>query len=315
MFRSVKKEEITIPAQMSYLIQIRDFIEHIGKKYKYSEKMVNSFKLVIDEAATNIIRHGYRDVKNGEIEIKAIVRRLSLTIIITDQGVSYDPRTANTPDLAKYVDIGKKGGLGILMMRKLMDDIQYVVTEQGNEFRLTKLREVTDEPKILQFWHSLNMKTRYSLISSLVFTLVIAAIFTMLFIDLEDDVHDEVFNVTATSTRSLADNLVNRFETGNLSIEPYIDIKSVFNSTEFEIYFSFFTNDQNKMMLGYPTDLELEFKRNYQFPEQFIIVDSLENAVVYNYVLDDTLEVIDVKSEIRDGQGRLYGQAHILIKA
>ena len=70
---------------MSYLIQIRDFVEHIGKKYKYSEKMINSFKLVIDEACTNIIRHGYRDIKNGEIQIKAIVRRLSLTIVIVDQ--------------------------------------------------------------------------------------------------------------------------------------------------------------------------------------------------------------------------------------
>ena len=72
MFRNVKKEEITIPAQMSYLIQIRDFVEHIGKRYKYSEKMINSFKLVIDEACTNIIRHGYRDIKNGEIQLKAI---------------------------------------------------------------------------------------------------------------------------------------------------------------------------------------------------------------------------------------------------
>ncbi len=123
MFRSVKKEEIIIPAQMSYLIQVRNFIEHLGKRFKYSERMVNSFKLVIDEACTNIIRHGYRDIKNGEIQRKAIIRRLSLTIIIVDQGISYDPRQANTPDLAKYVDIGKKGGLGILMMRKLMDDI------------------------------------------------------------------------------------------------------------------------------------------------------------------------------------------------
>ena len=92
MFKNVKKEEITIPAKMSYLIQIRDFIEHIGKRHKFDDKIVNSFKLVIDEACTNIVRHGYRDIKNGEITIKAIIRRLSLTIIIVDQGQSYDPR-------------------------------------------------------------------------------------------------------------------------------------------------------------------------------------------------------------------------------
>ena len=111
MFRNVKKELIAIPAQMSYLSQVRDFIEHIGKKYKFSDKVTNSFKLVIEEACTNIIRHGYRDIKGGEITLKAIIRRQSLTIVIIDQGISFDPRQAATPDLQKYIQIGKKAGL------------------------------------------------------------------------------------------------------------------------------------------------------------------------------------------------------------
>jgi serine phosphatase RsbU (regulator of sigma subunit)/anti-sigma regulatory factor (Ser/Thr protein kinase) len=274
--------------------------------------MINSFKLVIDEAATNIIRHGYRDVKNGEIEIKAIIRRLSLTIVIIDQGTSYDPRQANTPDLAKYVDIGKKGGLGILMMRKLMDDIQYLVTEKGNEFRLTKFREATDEPKILQVWHSLNMKTRYSLISSFVFTLVIAGIFTMLFLDLKKDVNEEIFNIAATSTRSLAKNLVSNFEQGKLSIEPYENIESIVNSTEFDIYFSFITNNQNKIIAGIPTGI-IPLERNYTLPENSKILDSLENVAIYSYPLYDTLSIFDVVAEVRSPSGVVYGSAHIWI--
>jgi len=172
MFKNVRKEEITIPAQMSYLVQVREFIEHIGKKYKFDDKTVNSFKLVIDEACTNIIRHGYRDIKNGEITIKAIVRRLSLTILIIDQGKSYDPRQANTPDLAKYVNIGKKGGLGILMMRKLMDDIQYSITERGNEFRLTKYREKVHESRFAQWWNNQTLRTKYSIYASILLTII-----------------------------------------------------------------------------------------------------------------------------------------------
>ncbi|OPX33618.1 hypothetical protein B1H10_05465 [candidate division KSB1 bacterium 4484_188] len=120
MFKNVHKEEIIIPAQMSYLQQVREFIEHIGKKNRFSDKVTNSFKLVVDEACTNIIRHGYRDVKNGQIVIRAIVRRLSLTMVVIDRGKSYDPRQVQNPDLQKYISIGKKGGLGIFMMRKLM---------------------------------------------------------------------------------------------------------------------------------------------------------------------------------------------------
>lgn len=138
MFKNVVKEEITIPAQMPYLRQLRDFIEDIGHKFNFNQKIVNSFKLVVDEACTNIIRHGYRDIKNGKITCRAIIRRLSLTIVIIDNGKSFDPRQVQDPDLNKYVSIGKKGGLGIFMMRKLMDDIKYNVTSRGNELRLTK---------------------------------------------------------------------------------------------------------------------------------------------------------------------------------
>ena len=45
------------------------------------------------------------------------------------------------PDLDRYVKIGKKGGLGIFIMRKLLDEIDYRHTEEGNELRLTKFRD------------------------------------------------------------------------------------------------------------------------------------------------------------------------------
>src|SRR4030042_6917107 len=115
---------------MPYRRQVRDFIEQIGARHNFDHKIINSFKLVVDEACTNIIRHGYRDIKNGQIMVRAIVRRMSLTIVIVDSGHSFDPRQVQDPDLEKYVSIGKKGGLGIFMMRKLMDDIKYNVTSR-----------------------------------------------------------------------------------------------------------------------------------------------------------------------------------------
>ena len=122
MFKNISKEELVVPAAMTQLASVRDFIEAIGKKYKISPKIVNSFKLVVDEACTNIIRHGYQNVKDGKITIRAIMRRLIVTLVIIDKGKTFDPRQLRNPDLDQYVKIGKKGGLGILMMRRLMDD-------------------------------------------------------------------------------------------------------------------------------------------------------------------------------------------------
>jgi len=142
-----------IPAQIKYLAQIRSFIDYIGRVYHYSSKDINATKLAVEEACTNIMRHGYRDLPNGEITIKILIRRLSMTVILIDQGQSFDPRRVNKPDLLKYVEMGKMGGLGIMMIRKLMDDLQYNVTDQGNEFYLIKYRERFKHSILFKVWH------------------------------------------------------------------------------------------------------------------------------------------------------------------
>ncbi|KAA3659594.1 MAG: tetratricopeptide repeat protein, partial [Calditrichaeota bacterium] len=65
---------------------------------------------------------------------------------LIDTGKYFDPRTVKAPDLDRYVDIGKKGGLGIFIIRKLMDEIDYRRTEEGNELRMTKYRDKTKKP-------------------------------------------------------------------------------------------------------------------------------------------------------------------------
>ncbi len=204
MFKNISKEEIIVPATMNQLIEVRTFIEHIGKKYKISEKVVNSFKLVADEVCTNIIRHGYQNVKDGKITIRAIIRRLSLTVVIIDQGKSFDPRQIKNPDLNQYVKIGKKGGLGIFMMRKLMDDIQYNLTSHGNELRLTKMLEEIEESRVLSWFNSLSLRQKYFIFTSLAMLLLTCAAFFIFVHGIEDDIRNEVFTSAAAITADFA---------------------------------------------------------------------------------------------------------------
>ena len=140
MLRKVDKAHLKVPAHIDYLGELRDFVTQIGKKHKFSDRVINAFKLGVDEASTNIIRHAYRD-SEGHITIRAIVKKDSMTLSIIDQGMFFDPQRVKDPDLNRYVDIGKKGGLGIFIMRKLMDEIDYRRTEEGNELRITKYRD------------------------------------------------------------------------------------------------------------------------------------------------------------------------------
>jgi serine/threonine-protein kinase RsbW len=136
-FKRSKEAQLQVPAHADYLGDMRDFIARIGHEYGYPEKLVNAFKLTIDEAASNIIRHGYRS-DEGSIIIRAIIKKRCLTVSIIDQGLYFDPKDVQNPDLNRYIDDGKRGGLGIFIMRKLMDEMHYRKTKEGNELQMTK---------------------------------------------------------------------------------------------------------------------------------------------------------------------------------
>lgn len=195
MFRKVTKEQLQVPAHIDYLAELREFISEVGKKHKLSESMIKSFKLAIDEAATNIIRHAYRDVEDEDtITLRIIVRKESVTVCVIDRGKRFDPRNVKEPDLNRYVEIGKRGGLGIFIIRKLMDDIEYRTTAEGNELRLTKNREVKAQSRISRWMPagfkamSLGMKTRFWAKTCLFMVFVVAVFVGVSFVQIAETV-------------------------------------------------------------------------------------------------------------------------------
>jgi len=138
--QNIIMEQVKVPAQLNYLRVLRKFIVRIGTKYGFTSSELYAFKASVDEACANIIEHGYGHT-DGSITMKAIVKDESFTIELMDHGRSFDPKQAKKPNLHNYVDIGKKGGLGIFIMRKLLDEIEYQSTSDGNVLRLIKFRK------------------------------------------------------------------------------------------------------------------------------------------------------------------------------
>jgi serine phosphatase RsbU (regulator of sigma subunit)/anti-sigma regulatory factor (Ser/Thr protein kinase) len=281
MFKNVVKEEITIPAQMPYLRQVRDFIEDIGTRFNFDHKIINSFKLVVDEACTNVIRHGYRDIKNGQIIVRAIVRRLSLTIVLIDNGRSFDPRQVQDPDLEKYVSIGKKGGLGIFMMRKLMDDIKYNVTSRGNELRLTKVRERVERARPMMLWESLTLRTKFSIITSFILTFLAIASF----IFFNSRIRSGVISNVYTAGQAFSSNLA------KISWEPINDqrditlfenAKSVWEGDPQMISMVMITDVNGKPLATYPVKMDL-IGKTLDVGENTLL-DTLGQTRIYRYV-------------------------------
>jgi len=224
VFKSVIKEEIQVPAHIDYLGELRNFVTKAGRKHGFSDTIINAFKLSIDEAATNIIKHAYRDWE-GNIKMRVIIKKNSMTVVLIDQGKFFDPSRVKDPDLKRYVDIGKKGGLGIFIIRKLIDEIDYRHTEEGNELRLTKYRQtaIIKKKKIPTPTLPGSLKTRYSAVAAGILTTLVVLGYTYFFFHRAR----VVFREFVRSEKPVAELIANQvLKDGEIDLNPvYVDAK------------------------------------------------------------------------------------------
>lgn len=130
---------VQFAAKFEYLDEIREFVGGIARAGGFTDKDVYNIQLATDEAASNIIEHAYEKITNGVLELSCGVREDLITIILIDHGESFDPSEIPLPDLKADLSDRKIGGLGIFLMRKLMDDVHYEVTaNRGNILTMTK---------------------------------------------------------------------------------------------------------------------------------------------------------------------------------
>jgi len=130
---------VQFAAKFEYLDEIREFVGDIARKGGFSDKDVYNIQLATDEAASNIIEHAYEKTSNGVLELSCGMNGDVITIILIDHGESFDPSQIPLPDLKADLSNRKIGGLGIFLMRKLMDDVRYEPKpDKSNVLTMTK---------------------------------------------------------------------------------------------------------------------------------------------------------------------------------
>jgi anti-sigma regulatory factor (Ser/Thr protein kinase) len=92
----------------------------------------------VDEASTNVIKHAYGG-NGGFFEISCDVQGNDIVISIRDRGTPFDPGSVPQPDVDADLENRKIGGLGIYIMKKMMDEVKYSFdVEQGNKLEMRK---------------------------------------------------------------------------------------------------------------------------------------------------------------------------------
>lgn len=128
-----------IPSKTAKLLEIREFVSSEARSFGFSDEDISKIALAVDEACTNIIRHAYQNDPNREIAVTIETAKDRFEISIVDNGRKFDPAVLKPLDLKEHLTHYRRGGLGVYLMRTLMDKVEYnTLGGQKNEVRLTK---------------------------------------------------------------------------------------------------------------------------------------------------------------------------------
>jgi len=125
MNRDTFSTVLRVENRLDELTRIASFLNDLGAEWTLNERLVNSLNLVLEEAISNIILYGYKDGERHTIEIYFRKSENEILISIKDDGMAYDPTLRTDPDVSLSVEDRPVGGLGVFLMKKLMDGVEY----------------------------------------------------------------------------------------------------------------------------------------------------------------------------------------------
>lgn len=128
-----------VPCSKSKLAEIRDFLQRVLSENSIPEITVNTLILAVDEVCANLIIHSHHCNPDDFIELKVFVNGQSeITFDIIDHGVGFNIGEYEEPSISDIVKQKRKGGIGLMLVRRIMDEIELIKGKKKNVYRLHK---------------------------------------------------------------------------------------------------------------------------------------------------------------------------------
>ncbi len=136
--------EICVSSQLENLARIAEYISERAALAGLNEHQVFEVQMAIDEACTNSMKHAYEGREDGEVSVCCYVEDDDFVVRVTDSGKPFDPTAIPPPDLSSPLEDRQEGGLGLFLMRELMDSVEFHAGPGvGNQVIMRKRRKAS----------------------------------------------------------------------------------------------------------------------------------------------------------------------------
>ena len=134
----MKERSIELLNDVRQIPRMAEFVEAVVAEKKIDNDVAMGIHLAIEEAVTNVMMYAYPEGTEGSVELKAVMTSDRLSFILSDRGKPFDPTAAPDPDVTASAEDRPIGGLGIHLVRRIMDSVQYERKDGKNYLTMTK---------------------------------------------------------------------------------------------------------------------------------------------------------------------------------
>ncbi len=135
----MRTQSLKIESRTERLITVREFVSAAARAFGFDDEDISKITLAVDEACTNVIKHAYKFDPAKELVITIKENDSMFQVSILDNGKQFNPAEVSAPNMKEYLTQFRRGGLGVYLMKSLMDKVEYdIIPGKKNEVRLTK---------------------------------------------------------------------------------------------------------------------------------------------------------------------------------
>jgi serine/threonine-protein kinase RsbW len=131
-----------VPSRTEELHRVRQIVEQEAMSFGFDQETAFRLALAVDEACTNIIKHAYEGNPGRAFDLEIATTENQFRIVLTDEGKGFSPSKLPRLDMKHYFERMCRGGLGVHIIKLVMDDVDYAVAQNKyNRLSMTKYRQ------------------------------------------------------------------------------------------------------------------------------------------------------------------------------